>query len=115
MTKRICCLRAVALAALFIITGINTFSQEPKKDVGYYLQQAAKAYKEKQYPDYLANAKAVVELRPAQPRYIYNLACAYALTGESKTAIGLLSRLANMGLVSPAETDDDLSSLRSTA
>jgi hypothetical protein len=97
-----------------IISGLNAFPQEPKKDVGHYLREAAKAHKEKNYPAYLENAKAALNLRPAQPRYLYNVACGYALIGDQRAAVALLGRIANMGLVYPVDTDGDLASLRGT-
>ena len=104
----------LALAAFGMALALNAYSQEPKKDVGYYLQQAAKSYREKNFSAYLENAKTVLKVRPAQPRYLYNAACAYALTGDHREAIALLGKIANMGLTYAPESDEDLASLRGT-
>jgi tetratricopeptide (TPR) repeat protein len=96
---------------LFSVLTVSGQTTKPK-DVRFYLQQAAKAHKEKNYSDYLANIQAAVELRPGQATYLYNLASAYALNGRKAEALGLLERIASMGLIYPAQTDEDFVSLR---
>src|SRR4028118_1325142 len=84
---------------LFVLVIFSTFSfgQETKpKDVRFYLQQASKAYKEKNYPAYLESWRAVIDLRPGQPTYIYNLAGAYALNGNNNEALASLGKIADM-------------------
>ena len=86
----------------------------PVKDARYYSQRAAEAYKEKNYSAHLDNMKMAQALRPNHPTLIYNLAGAYALVGDREQALRLLARVADMGLVYPAEREDDFASLRDT-
>jgi sugar lactone lactonase YvrE len=51
-------------------------------------------------------------LRPGYPRVIYNLAETHARRGEPDTALAALERLAAMGIVMPAEQDEDFAPLR---
>lgn len=85
------------------------------KDARHYVQQAVKAYKEKDYASFLENMKMAVDLRPAHQPYMYNLAVGYALVGNKKEALTWLARGAEMGLVYPAAEDDDFNSIKDTA
>lgn len=89
-------------------------AQEPQRDVRYYLQQARKAYEEKNYAAYLENMRRAAELRPGNPTLLYNLSGAYALAGNSREALAGLSRVAEMGLIYRAEADEDFNSIRET-
>ena len=106
--------RAVILMVITAACVLSTFSQEPNKDLPYYLLQARKAHQEKNYSAFLDNSRSALEMRPGHPRYLYNVACGYALTGDKSSALALLSRIANMGLAYDVESDDDLASLRET-
>jgi len=91
------------------------FAQEGQpKDSRYYSDQAVKAYKEKNYKAYLENMRQALELRPNHPRLMYNLAGAHALAGNKVGAIALLARVAEMGLIYPAEKDTDFDSIKET-
>jgi sugar lactone lactonase YvrE len=102
-----------AFLFFLICCTIPAFGQNAKpKEVRVYLQQAVKAHKEKNYQAYLENMQAVLELRPGQPTYMYNLACAYALNAKKNEALALLGKIAGMGLIYEAETDEDFASLK---
>jgi hypothetical protein len=103
-------------AVLFVCV-LTAFSvaQSVQKDGRYYESLARKAYQEKNYSSFLENMKLAVELRPNHPRLMYNLAVAYALNGKPNEAIALLRKEAAMGLVLPAASDADLSSLKNMA
>jgi hypothetical protein len=92
-----------------------SFAQEGQpKDARYYMEQAFKAYKEKNYLAYLENMKHALELRPQHPRLMYNLASAYALVGNKREALAGLARVAEMGLIYPAAEDTDFDSIKDT-
>jgi sugar lactone lactonase YvrE len=88
--------------------------QEVQRDVRYYSQQAAKAYEEKNYAAYLENMRLALSLRPGNPTLLYNLAGAYALTGNKREALNELARVAEMGLVYRADADEDFNSIKDT-
>lgn len=85
------------------------------KDARHYIQQAVKAYKEKDYAGFLENMKMAVSLRPTHQTSIYNLAVAYALVGNQKEALTWLGRGAEMGLIYPAAEDEDFNSIKESA
>lgn len=90
-------------------------SEDPPKTARYYRQQAAVAYKAKDYAAAIENFKKAVEIIPDHPTLHYNLACVYALTGRKGEALSSLAKIAEMGLVMPAEKDTDLNSIKDTA
>jgi hypothetical protein len=104
--------RVVALLCVFCVM---SFAQSLQKDGRYYESLARKAYQEKNYSSFLENMKLAAELRPNHPRLMYNLAVAHALNGKPGEAIALLRKEAAMGLVLPAATDADFTSLKSLA
>ncbi|HVG34103.1 MAG TPA: hypothetical protein VM911_13525 [Pyrinomonadaceae bacterium] len=85
---------------------------EQARDYRYYVEQATKTYKEKNYSAYLENMKMALELRPNHPRLMYNLAGAHALLGNKREALLWLSRVAGMGMIYRAERDTDFDSLK---
>jgi hypothetical protein len=102
----------LALLACALLPQTLLRGQEVQRDVRYYSQQAAKAYQEKNYAAYLENMRRAVELRPGNPTLLYNLAGAYALTGNRRQALTELARVAEMGLIYRAGTDGDFSSIK---
>jgi hypothetical protein len=89
-------------------------NDDPPRTARYYRQQAASAYKAKDYAAAIENFKKAAELVPDHPSVIYNLACMYALAGRKSEALAALSRFAEMGLVLPVEKDGDLASIKDT-
>ena len=81
-------------------------------DARYYVQEARKAYQEKNYQSFVDNMKTALRLRPTHQSYMYYLAAGYALTGEKAEAIALLGQAADMGLVYDLDKSADLDSLR---
>jgi sugar lactone lactonase YvrE len=82
------------------------------EDLRSVSQAAMDAYQSKDWAAYLENAKKLDTLRPGHPRILYNLSGAYALNGETDTALETLARVAAMGVVYPAAEDDDFVSIR---
>lgn len=75
-------------------------------------EAAIKAYRQKDYAGFLANEKRALELQPANPRFLYNVACGQSLTGHAAEAVRLLDQLADRKLDLGAETDDDFAGIR---
>ncbi|HEX3234566.1 MAG TPA: SMP-30/gluconolactonase/LRE family protein [Gemmatimonadales bacterium] len=77
-------------------------------------QEAARAYQTHDYRAFLTHAREAERLRPAHGGAIYNLACAYALTGDTAAALAMLDRFAGLGYAADVAADSDLAALRST-
>jgi sugar lactone lactonase YvrE len=75
-------------------------------------EAAVAAHARKDYPEFLARSRKVAELAPRSSRALYNLACAYSLTGGKAEAIRLLRRIADLGVAFDLTADPDLQSLR---
>lgn len=70
-------------------------------------QTAAEAFKNKDFPAFLANMRQAEIRRPNHPRLIYNLAKALALNAETSKAVELMRRLAAMGMTTRFENDQE--------
>lgn len=96
-----------------VFFALFSYGQESKpKDVRFYLQQAAKARKEKNYQAYLENLRELLVLRPSNSTYTYYFAAANALNGNSGEALALLGKIADMGLIFPADKEEDFASIK---
>ncbi|HKG22364.1 MAG TPA: hypothetical protein VKC34_10730 [Blastocatellia bacterium] len=82
------------------------------KDPRYYVRQARGAYQKKDYAVFVENMRAALDLRPTNQTYMYYLAAGYALLGDRKEALAWLGKGAEMGLVYPADKEEDFASLR---
>ncbi len=107
-------LAAGLLLCSLLLTGAHAQNVEVK-DVRYYTQQAVKAYRAKDFAGYLQNMKQANNLRPNHPTIMYNLAGAYALNANQSEALGLLGKVAAMGLFYPAAEDEDFISIKDSA
>lgn len=106
---------ALSLLVCFAALQVGSFAQESQpKDGRYYEQQAIRAYREKNYAAFLENMKQAASLRPNHSRLMYNLAVAYALNGKQEEAINWLDRVAQMGLIYPADKDEDFATLQNS-
>ncbi|MEK6301934.1 MAG: tetratricopeptide repeat protein [Acidobacteriota bacterium] len=103
---------ALVIIALSVQAAPN---DNPPRTARYYRQQATAAYKAKDYPAAIENFKKAAELIPDHPTILYNLACMYALAGKKSEALASLSKVADMGVILPAEKDGDLDSIKDTA
>ena len=103
------------LALLLVaLSAQATPNDDPPRTARYYRQQAAAAYGLKDYPAAIENFKKAAELIPDHPSILYNLACVSALAGKKAEALAWLSRVAEMGVILPAEKDADLASIKDT-
>ena len=102
-----------AVILCLCLTAVLAQENQPK-DGRYYEAQARKAYQAKDYASFLENMKAAAALRPNHPRLMFNLAAAHSLNGQGGEALKWLGRLADMGLIFPAATDDDFVSIKAS-
>jgi hypothetical protein len=106
----------VTLSALVLLSPFPAAAQtDPVLDSRRASQAAIHAYQAHDYPSFLAHAKEAERLRPAHGGVIYNLACAYALTGDTAAALAMLNRYASLGYVADVAADSDLAALRGTS
>ena len=111
----------VSKSALLVAGVVTILAQLPAvanddsaKTARYYRQQAAAAYKAKDYTAAIENFKKAAELIPDHPTLHYNLACVYALAGKKQQALASLAQIAEMGVIMPIEKDGDLDSIKDT-
>jgi sugar lactone lactonase YvrE len=106
---------SVALAALVVLSPVRLAAQaDPVLDSRRASQQATRAYQAHDYQAFLTHAKEAERLRPAHGTAIYNLACAYALTGDTAAALAMLNRFAGLGYVADVAADSDFAALQGT-
>jgi hypothetical protein len=115
--RRASCRGALVLAICFLIgAGVcrdDAVAQvEQPKDGRYYEAQALKAYRAKDYPSFLENTERAAALRPNHSRLMYFLAVAHALNGNRADALAWLDRVARMGLVVPAASEEGFDSIK---
>lgn len=89
-----------------------TANDDPPKTSRYYRQQAAAAYRSKDYALAIDNLKKALELIPDHPTLFYNIAAISALQGKKSDAIAGLTKVAAMGLALHPEKDDDFESIK---
>jgi len=102
---------AVALAAV-LVAQTGAASDDPTKTARYYRQQAAAAYKAKDYAAAIDSLNKALELIPDHPSLFYNVAAISALQGKKTEAIASLSKIAEMGLALRPEKDPDFDSIK---
>jgi hypothetical protein len=88
--------------------------EEPPKTARYYRQQAAAAYKNKDYATALTNLNKALDLIPDHPTLFYNIAAMLSLQGKTTEAIASLSKIADMGIALRPEKDPDFDSIKGT-
>jgi sugar lactone lactonase YvrE len=76
--------------------------------------EAARAYRARNFAQFVALEKRASALDPANPRYLYNIACGQALSGDATEAVRLLNRLFALKLDFGAATDTDFDGIRRT-
>ena len=119
LVQAIICGRKVSGIVLVVVCMAVLFSQptagaadDPPRTARYYRQQAAAAYKAKNYPLALDNLKKALDLIPDHPTLFYNIAALSALQGNKDAAIASLSKIAAMGLALHPEKDADFDSIK---
>jgi tetratricopeptide (TPR) repeat protein len=111
---RVIALMVVGVAALAprLRTGAN---EDPPKTARYYRQQAAAAYKAKDYASAIDNLNKALDLIPDHPTLFYNIAAISTLQGKKSEAISSLSKIADMGLALRPEKDSDFDSIKDSS
>jgi TonB family protein len=79
------------------------------------LKQADAAYRERDVGAYLEYMRAAYRMAPFDRVVVYNLACAYSLSGQADQAVMLLGKLAGWGAGWEAQNDSDFDPIRGTA
>lgn len=72
---------------------------------------AAAAYTKKDHAGFLEHSRAASQAFPNSPKAIYNLACAFALSGHKTEAIATLVRLVELKTYFDIAADDDFASI----
>ena len=108
---RVIALMVVGVAALAprLRTAAN---EDAPKTPRYYRQQAAAAYKAKDYASAINNLIKALDLIPDHPTLFYNIAAISTLQGKKTEAIASLSNIADMGLALRPEKDPDFDSIK---
>jgi hypothetical protein len=102
-------------AALELIVPLDSVAKDdPPKTARYYRQQAAAAYKSKDYTTALANLNKALELIPDHPTLFYNIAAISTLQGKTTEALASLSKIADMGIALRPEKDADFDAIKET-
>ena len=78
---------------LMTLCAFLAFSQEPAGTPAALNAEAIKAYQAKDYARFLTLEKRALELQPANPRFVYNVACGEALRGNPREAVRKLDQL----------------------
>ena len=105
----------MAGAGALLVHGQAIANDDPLKTARYYRQQAAAAYKAKDYVTAIDHLKKALELIPDHPTLFYNIAAISALQGKKNEAIASLSRVAEMGLALRPEKDPDFDSIKDSS
>src|SRR5215831_8747945 len=114
--------RSLFVAYLFLTALIIAFTMDPivplasasddPKPASYYRQQAAIAFKSKDYTTALTNLHKALELIPDHPTLFYNIAAISSLQGKTADAIASLSKIAEMGIALRPEKDPNFDSIK---
>lgn len=84
----------------------------PTQELADLGQRAVAAYEAHDYRSFLRHTQEVLARVPEHPRWLYNLACGYALTGEPEAALATLARLVDKGLYFDLAAEADFAALR---
>ena len=99
-------------AILLVFVAFPGNAQDTVKQAQERLRLADAAYEAGEYSIQVSHLEAALELNPASLRTLYNLACGYALLGDTARALEKLNQLAHLGVDYGMADDPDLVSLR---
>ncbi len=100
---------AVAMAAAAATAAPAESSRD--KSLGFQ-KKAVAAYQQKDWAAFLENSRQAERFTPGNPRLVYNLACAEALTGDARGAAKHLESLLDRKLDLGLEADADFAGVR---
>lgn len=101
-------MKPAQFTAMCIMTASTSFAQPLAK----IYSESVKAYEAKDYKSFLNRTATLDSLRPFHPVYIYNLASANALNGNSKEALKVLKKSILMNNATAFEADPDFGSIK---
>jgi sugar lactone lactonase YvrE len=104
--------RLVGLVAL--APSLLVGQSDPVVESRAQYRQAVQAYEAGDYPAFLEHARVAQQLRPSHGGVSYALASAYALNGDTASALASLKRFAALGYFADPATDSAFASLRGT-
>ncbi len=106
----------VVLAVLFSLVTGPAEGQGSQREAQRLGEEFNAAYQDQDWPRAIDSGLRLLKAVGRNPRYAYNLACAFALNGDAEDALLWLHAAAEFGFAEPAllETDADLESVRDT-
>ncbi len=106
-------MKFVSILLTLILTTSALFAEETRspRDYNFYYRQAVDAYRKQNHQDFLANALEALKIRPRSNAAKYNVACGYALTGDTSASLDILEQLARYGVDYGIADDPDFASL----
>lgn len=109
-------MKLVIIAALLILFSptLQADDTQAPHDYNYYYRQAIDAYQEQDYQQFLISTQEALRIRPGSTAAQYNVACAYALTGDTSRALDMIENLARLGIDYGTANDPDFASVRSS-
>ncbi|MFH1893623.1 MAG: SMP-30/gluconolactonase/LRE family protein [Candidatus Zixiibacteriota bacterium] len=108
-------MRFTALVTLLLVLASSAvIAQENELTYGEHQQKAAEAYRNQDYSLFVQHTASAIDINPHSLVSWYNLACGYALTGQTEGALRVLRGLAGDGIDFGAANDSDLESIRDT-
>lgn len=87
-------------------------AQEADSGYFFFQRKAIEAYQKQDFQTFVEFTRKGLELNPNSTSMMYNLACGYSLTGQDDKAIGVLQKLAAMGVDYGAAHDPDFKHLK---
>ena len=109
----------VSLCLVFVIL-FAAFSEVAGQALAEFMRRYNEAYEAYQQGDYqtaLELNQSILEITPSHPTIVYNVACMYAMVGNSGEAFRWLNRFAEMGggLGLDVEAEPDFDALKETS
>jgi hypothetical protein len=95
----------------FLILLLTSTIQASSQSLQQLYASSKKAYEAKDYRSFLQQSKELDSLRPSHPAFTYNLATAYALTGNQEMALSILKKAILMNSMVEFENVEDFQSL----
>jgi sugar lactone lactonase YvrE len=95
----------------FAPAGVGPSEADRAKSLEFQ-KKALAAYRAKDWPGFLENARQASALRPGEPRILYTLACAQARNGRAAEAAKILEGLIDRTLDFGSATDEDFAAVR---
>lgn|GEM_PF-3960507 len=99
---------AALVTLLLVLASSAVIAQENELTYGEHQQKAAEAYRNQDYSLFVQHTASAIDINPHSLVSWYNLACGYALTGQTEGAFRVLRGLAEDGIDFGAANDSDV-------